>query len=176
MNHSDHVRLLRKAIPANSGGVWADFGSGIGAFTLALRDLAGEKVIIYSIDKDKRSLRAQKERFDEMFPSSNVEFISADFTQKLELLPLDGFVAANSIHFHKNITQTLKRLARYLKPGGKAVIVEYNVDAGNTWVPYPFSFTTLKQITKDAGLSEPELLDTEPSQFLNEIYAAKMKK
>ena len=40
MIHSDHVRLLRDGVP-QAGGVWADIGSGGGAFTLALADLLG---------------------------------------------------------------------------------------------------------------------------------------
>ena len=35
MNHRDHVNLLRRGVP-EPGGVWADLGSGAGAFTLAL--------------------------------------------------------------------------------------------------------------------------------------------
>lgn len=38
MNHADHVKLLRDGIHA-PGGIWAYFGSGHGAFTLALADL-----------------------------------------------------------------------------------------------------------------------------------------
>jgi len=38
MDHKDHVNLLRNGI-TNAGGVWADFGSGQGAFTLALAEL-----------------------------------------------------------------------------------------------------------------------------------------
>jgi len=40
MKHTEHVNLLRRGIPA-PGGVWADFGSGTGAFTLALAELTG---------------------------------------------------------------------------------------------------------------------------------------
>ena len=38
MDHAEHVNFLRNGIPA-TGGVWADFGAGRGAFTLALADL-----------------------------------------------------------------------------------------------------------------------------------------
>jgi hypothetical protein len=38
MDHPDHVNLLKPAdLPF--GGIWADFGAGSGAFTLALRVL-----------------------------------------------------------------------------------------------------------------------------------------
>ncbi len=46
MNHDDHVALLRGGI-AQPGGVWADFGSGTGAFTLALAELIGPTGVIH---------------------------------------------------------------------------------------------------------------------------------
>ena len=51
MDHEDHVYLLRGGVPG-VGGVWADLGSGRGAFTLALADLIGRTGHIYSVDKD----------------------------------------------------------------------------------------------------------------------------
>ena len=59
MNHTDHVRLLRDGI-ASAGGNWADFGSGAGAFTLALADLLKTNGEIYSIDQDSGALREQE--------------------------------------------------------------------------------------------------------------------
>src|SRR5450432_1175203 len=73
MNHSDHVRLLRKGVP-EPGGVWADLGSGSGAFTLALADLLGASGHIYSVDKDRRVLREQEQAMRSLFPSIMVEF------------------------------------------------------------------------------------------------------
>ena len=61
MVHRDHVSLIEKSI--KKGGIWADFGSGEGAFTLALRDVAGEDVEIYSIDADSHALQKQKNYF-----------------------------------------------------------------------------------------------------------------
>ncbi len=58
MNHRDHVNLLRSAIPA-PGGIWADVGSGSGAFTLALAELVGPQGVIYSVDRDEAALREQ---------------------------------------------------------------------------------------------------------------------
>ena len=56
MDRDDHVNLLS---PANlsRGGTWVDFGAGSGAFTLALRELAGPDAIIYAVDKDISALR-----------------------------------------------------------------------------------------------------------------------
>ncbi len=98
MEHRDHVNLLRRAIPG-PGGRWADLGSGEGAFTLALRDLIGTEGEIFSVDKDRGRLEAQRRIFRQRFPNSRVDFIHADFSRPLELPALDGIVMANSLHF-----------------------------------------------------------------------------
>ncbi len=60
----------------------------------------------------------------------------------------------------------------YLKPNGTLLLVEYNVDSGNMWVPYPLSFETWRKLAPQAGFSEPRLLATHPSRFLREFYSA----
>src|SRR5436305_5848269 len=97
MNHADHVRLLRDGV-LKPGGVWADLGSGWGAFTLALADLIGPSGEIYSVDKDRGSLREQEQAMRSMFPQANVRYIDGDFTHPLDLPPLDGIILANSLH------------------------------------------------------------------------------
>jgi len=56
MDHADHLNLIRKGVP-NKGGIWAEFGSGRGAFTMALAELIGLNGEIFSVDKDRRALR-----------------------------------------------------------------------------------------------------------------------
>lgn len=173
MVHKDHVGLIEKGIVRNGGGIWADFGSGDGAFTLALRDIAGPDVHIYSIDQQESRLSNQKEQFDAMFPQSHIDFLSSDFTKPLDLPPLDGIIAANSIHFFQQHVEVIKKLASYLKPGGSFVIVEYNADKGNMYVPYPFTYEQFAEFAKEAGLKNPQLLSKVPSGMLDEMYAAK---
>lgn len=172
MTHSDHISFLAKAIPKNSGGIWADLGSGEGAFTLALRDLVGCEAIIYSIDTDEDRIAIQKQLFTKEFPNSSIHFLVADFTQSLPLPPLDGILMANSLHFIKDQQSFLVQLRNYLKPHGKLILVEYNVDKGNKWVPYPLSFNTFTQLALNSGYIKPILLEKKLSQFLNEIYSA----
>ena len=90
----------------------------------------------------------------------------------LELPPLDGVIMANSLHFHRNKDAILQRVYGYLKPGGQFLLVEYNVDRGNPWVPYPFSYGTWEAMAQRNGFAEPRLLATHPSRFLEEIYSA----
>ncbi len=171
MNHQDHVRLLQRAIPVR-GGVWADLGSGEGAFTLALRDLLGPEGQILSVDKDQGRLAAQQRIFRERVPDSRIQFIHADFSHPLALPSLDGIVMANSLHFFRDKEPILRQVGAYLRAEGRLVLVEYNVDRGNMWVPYPCSFETFRVLAPRAGLAEPQLLATAPSHFLREFYSA----
>ncbi len=172
MDHSDHVNLLR---PANlkPGGTYADFGAGSGAFTLALRELVGLDSTIHAVDKDKSALyeleKAHRARFDS---TRNLLLLSNDFSRPLDLPPLDGIVMANSLHFFKDKEKILRHVREFLKPNGALIIVEYNVDSGNLWVPYPLTFETYHRLTPLAGFSEPRLLAKAPSRFLKEFYSA----
>jgi SAM-dependent methyltransferase len=99
-------------------------------------------------------------------------FVQADFTRPLDVPPLDGIVAANSLHYVRDKTALLRRLRGYLKPTGRLLVVEYNADQGNPWVPHPFSFATFGSLAQAAGYREPTLIATYPSRFLREIYSA----
>lgn len=172
MDHKDHVDLLR---PANltAGGTWADFGAGSGAFTLALRELVGPHANIYAVDKDQRALRELEKAHREKFTTSqNIHTVRADFSGVLSLPPLDGIVMANSLHYFKDREKTLRHVRSFLKLHGALLLVEYNVDSGNPWVPYPLSFETYCLLAPRAGFAEPQLLSTMPSRFLKEFYSA----
>ena len=171
MNHNDHIFLLRKGVP-DQGGTWADFGSGGGAFTLALADLIGRQGHIYSVDKDRGSLREQERALRSSFPNIAVEYIAADFTQRLQLPPLDGIVMANSLHFVRNKRPVLETIREMLKPGGRLVLVEYGSDRGNPWVPHPISFDTWSRTAEDAGFVGTVLLHTVPSRYFGSMYSA----
>jgi ubiquinone/menaquinone biosynthesis C-methylase UbiE len=172
MDHTDHVNLLKPAGLAR-GGLWADFGAGSGAFTLALSDLIGLGAEIYAIDKDRAGLgkleRSHREHFG---TSQNLHLVRADFTGVLSLPPLDGVVMANSLHYFKDQIKVLRHVQSFLKLNGALLLVEYNADSGNPWVPYPLSFETYCGLAPRAGFSEPRLLATVPSRFLREFYSA----
>ncbi|MBL8063894.1 MAG: class I SAM-dependent methyltransferase [Anaerolineales bacterium] len=172
MDHHDHVNLIK---PANldEGGSWADLGAGSGAFTFALREVAGSTASIHVVDKDRSSLSQLEREFQSRFGSiENLHIHTGDFSRPLDLPPLDGVIAANSLHYFKNKVKVLQHIKSLLKPGGKLIVIEYNVDSGNPWVPYPFSFPTFRKLALDSGFAEPRLLATHPSRFLREFYSA----
>lgn len=173
MEHIDHVNLLRPA-QLTIGSRWADLGAGSGAFTLALRELLGPSSDIYAVDTDRPRLAELQRAWQIRFGSdtSRLHLLSADFTRPLDLPPLDGVLMANSLHFFKDKQRVLRHVQSFLKPGGSLLLVEYNVDSGNTWVPYPFSFETWRVLAQQAGFSEPQLLATRSSGFLRGFYSA----
>lgn len=172
MDHADHVALLREAVePAGS---WADIGAGEGAFTLALADLLGPGGRIVAVDRDRAALAKNAEAVGTQFPGVALTNLTADFTRPFGLPPLDGLVAANSLHFVPRLRQVevIRALVGHLRPGGRFVVVEYDADRGNPWVPHPFTETTWAELATAAGLVDPYPLGRVPSRFLGAIYSA----
>ena len=79
---------------------------------------------------------------------------------------------ANSLHYVRDKPTLLQRLRGYLRPAGRLLLVEYNVDAGNAWVPYPLSYPTWEALAQRNGFSATQLLERVPSRFLGEMYSA----
>jgi SAM-dependent methyltransferase len=177
MQHTDYVTLLRGAVPT-PGGVWADFGSGQGAYTLALAELIGPGSTIYSVDRDASGLAVQAKLMAERFPQVQLKPINADFTMPVQpaLPKLDGLLIANALHLvpsHQK-AEVIKLLKSYLKPGGRMVVVDYNGNNGNSWVPYPQSFANLEPLARQAGFETVRQVSTYPSNFLKEFFSAEL--
>jgi ubiquinone/menaquinone biosynthesis C-methylase UbiE len=172
LDHADHVALLRDAVVP--GGTWADIGAGTGAFTLALAELLGPGGRIVAMDRDDGALAIAAEAVTARFPDVEIETLVADFTGPLRLPVLDGLVAANSLHFVARDRQVdvVRSLASHLGARGRFVVVEYDADHGNPWVPHPFAYDSWARLAADAGLLETRRLHRVPSRFLGGIYSA----
>jgi ubiquinone/menaquinone biosynthesis C-methylase UbiE len=171
MDHTDHVNLLRRGVP-HPGSTWADFGSGSGAFTLALAELLGPGGIIHSVDRDTGALRTQQNEMRRRFPLVVAHYHAADYCTTLTLPQLDGLVAANTLHFHRDQASIVRLFKRYLRADGRMLVVEYNIDQGNYAVPFPLPFVTWEALAAECGFRHTELLTTRQSRFLREIYSA----
>ncbi|GAB5491155.1 MAG: hypothetical protein Phog2KO_13700 [Phototrophicaceae bacterium] len=170
MNHQDHVTLIKKGV--SGSGVWADLGSGRGAFTLALADCLDKQSKLYSVDIDSRSLKTQEMRLQTEFPDIDANFIRGDFTHPLDLPPLDGILMANSLHFVQDKLPVLHLIRSYLKEEGRLIMVEYDTAEGNYAVPYPMTFAMWSQLAEEAGFSQTKLLATRPSRFLGQFFSS----
>jgi SAM-dependent methyltransferase len=173
MDHRDHVALIRGGIRGR-GGTWADIGAGEGAFTLALADLLGPGARIVAVDRDAGALRTNEAAVAVRFPATELTNLVADLEGPLDLPPLDGLVAANSLHYVPRARQVaaIRSLAAHLRPGAPFIVVEYDADRGNPWVPHPFSSRAWARLATAAGLEDTTEIGRVPSRFLGSIYAA----
>jgi SAM-dependent methyltransferase len=165
----DHLALIAKAV---HGGAWADLGSGGGAFTAALCRLLGPGARIFSVDRDARALRSQERELRGRFPHARVDFIAADFADHLSLSGLAGVVMANSLHFQRDACAVITNVSRCMAPEGSIVVVEYDIETPNPWVPFPLPFERLREVAECAGLSPPRMLDSRPSRYHRRVYSA----
>ena len=154
------------------GETWLELGSGAGAFTLALADLLGRGGTIHSIDQDRGALASQATAIRAHDGGVRLDQRAADFTRPLGFSGMQGVLMANSLHFVRDKAPVLALVRSYLAPGGRFVLVEYDADQGNHWVPHPISYTTWLAVAPAAGFSGARLLGRVPSRFLNAIYAS----
>jgi SAM-dependent methyltransferase len=124
--------------------------------------------LIYAIDTNpglKRSV------------SSNqivIEPRESDFiTDSLNLTNLDGILMANALHFVKDKNGFLKKAKKMLKNKGLFLMVEYDTDIPNPWVPYPVSFLKLKELFLDEGYKDIRKLQERKSIYnKGSLYSA----
>ena len=167
MQLPEAISLIQKGIdPQSSPQTWADLGAGKGLFSEALLSLLQPASIIHAVDINKRSN-----------PQHNPSIIlhQANFaTDKLPIPALDGILMANSLHYVQDQVACIKQLKTYLRnSGGVIILVEYDTNKGNEWVPYPVSFARAQKIFGQAGFSKIEKIGERSSIYSNNsMYAA----
>lgn len=145
MTSADARSLIEKALPDKVKSTWIDLGCGSGTFTYALADLLGDGSKIIAIDRLNQHLGTKRGKVE-------LEFVQADFEmQNLMYEQLDGILIANALHFVKDHFRFIERIRPWLKHGGKLIIIEYDTDKGNQWVPFPLTYERTSQLLKDAG-------------------------
>jgi ubiquinone/menaquinone biosynthesis C-methylase UbiE len=171
MNDRDALALLRAAVPAAEGEVWADLGAGTGVFTRALAALVGPAGRVIAVDRDARALAALRGRAAEGGAAA-VEVVVGDVAGPLALPPLDGAVMANVLHFVADAAGTLRRVAGVLRPGGRLVLMEYEGRRPGPWTPYPVDAARFVELAAASGFTPPRIAARRPSRFGGEIYVA----
>jgi len=171
MKHEDHVALIRGGVEG-AGRRWLELGAGDGEFTLALADMLGDGGEIVAVDLDKWALAELEGRVGAAFAGTRIETRVEDFTRRLPPGPFDGVLAANSLHFVADLAPVLEAIRDVLAAGGRLVLVEYDAEHGNPYVPHPIPMGRWRTIATAAGFTEPRLLHRVPSRFLGSIYGA----
>ncbi len=165
--------LIRDAVPPG-GGEWADLGAGEGLFTRVLVELLGPAARVHALDRDRDAI-ARLERLAGRMPS--VVPLLADFSHPIDPPGgaegrLDGIVLANSLHFVADASAVLARLARWLRPGGRVVLIEYDRRPASRWVPHPIPAERWPALADAAGLSRPAVVARRRSAFGGDLYVA----
>lgn len=166
MQLPEAISLIQKGIvPHSSPQTWADLGAGKGLFSAALLTILPPGSTIHAVD-----LHAQPN----LQHHSSIIFHQADFVKdKLPFPTLDGILMANSLHYVKEQVACIKQLKKHLRNGAGFILIEYDTDSGNQWVPFPVSFARAQSIFGDAGFSKIEKIGERPSVYRgNSIYAA----
>ena len=171
MDVRDAIALIAPAVPR--GGTWAELGAGSGTFTRGLASLVGPTGRVLAVERDRR-MTERLARLGGDPDEAEVHAVVADFTGALDLPPLDGVLLANSLHFVPSDTQaeTLERIARRVRAGGRVVLVEYEREIGSRWVPYPVAFARLRELGRAAGLGAPMRVGERRSAVGGTMYAA----
>ena len=169
MEFEEMINLIRPGVDQD-GGVWADLGAGTGNFSRALAFLLGPAATIYAVDRSSSALaglQAASARAAKLIP------VLGDFTHSLDLPMLDGILMANALHFVRDQVPVLRHLVRYLRPGGRFLVVEYVVHDSLRWVPYPVPFEQFQVLAAGAELAPPILVGRRRSPSTGiEMYAA----
>lgn len=165
------INLIHPGV-SDKTSVWADLGAGSGIFTLALNEILGFRGIVFAVDHRLDILR---EQLRIQYSRATIHLHEENFLNPMPFLPaLDGILMANTLHYVCNQESFLANLCdSHLKPGGTLLIVEYDRDFADPWVPYPLPLPHFERLASKIGLSLPEQIGRQRSIFGNQdLYAA----
>jgi SAM-dependent methyltransferase len=167
MQLSEAISLIQKGIiPHSTPQTWADLGCGNGLLSEALFSILLPGSTIHAVDLHKQP---------NLQHHPSIIFHQADFVKdKLPVPALDGILMANSLHYVQEQVACIKQLKTHLRNGaGVFILIEYDTERGNQWVPFPISFARAQSIFGDAGFSKIEKIGEHPSRYRRDpIYAA----
>jgi trans-aconitate methyltransferase len=148
---------------------WADLGAGSGLFTRALANYLQPGSSIIAVDEAIYGLRKLLLPPDISLQPMQADFDSHDFQPR----GLSGILMANALHFVKDQAGFLQRMRTAFAAKPCWLMVEYDMDTANPWVPYPLSFASLKKLFNSVGYETVEKISETPSAFgRSNIYAA----
>jgi ubiquinone/menaquinone biosynthesis C-methylase UbiE len=163
VRQADAVRLLSSPeLESREPQTWADLGCGDGVFTRALASLLGSGSTIHAMDLDAEALRA--------LPAEEHGVLIRRWTGDVTEMPwpfgtVDGQLLANVLHFLRDQRAFLRGCREQLAPNGHLLIIEYDTDRANPWVPYPVPLRALTNLCIDAGFARVVALGSRPSIY-----------
>lgn len=171
MQPAQAVALMRQGVGELSRAtVWLDLGAGKGLFSNALSQVLLPGSVIYAVDRVAVDWQSAT--------SVTINWLVQDFVTQLSSLPqADGILMANSLHYVKDQSTFLTSLYTHLHPGGQMLVLDYNMDRANTWVPYPVSFARLQNVVSSTPFQKPVMLASVASVYHPEgMYLARLSR
>jgi SAM-dependent methyltransferase len=179
MRPAEAAEFLRPGVDPRHR-VWADLGAGSGTFTQALRQLLGSGATIYAVDADRNAV-ARLQRLASTSSAATVVPVEADIADlasspELDHVTWDAALLANVLHYFADPVRVLDDLASRIRPGGRAVLIEYDRTTANPWVPYPIPLKRAQNLASSAGLDWHGVVAQRPSRYHGTMYCGVLER
>lgn len=170
MQVGDAVAMLAGSGLESLGAMtWADLGCGDGTFTVALADLLAPRSVIHAIDRDRSALKRIPSHRHDVRIHPHV----GDFIEPWPFGSVDGILMANSFHYVANQEAFVRACESRMTSPRRFLVVEYDTNQGNAWVPYPVSRSRLAELFGGYSLRS---LGSRPSRYQRaRLYAELME-
>ncbi len=144
MTISDAKEMIASAKFTPESQTWLDLGCGSGTFTLALAALLPKGSKVIGVDKSVQKLPEQSSN------GNSIEFIQQNISEVLNFNEeISGVLMANSLHYIKNQSEFIQQLKNLMPNSFNLIMVEYDSDIPNQWVPFPVFVTRLHKLFKN---------------------------
>ncbi len=161
---------IMKALAFRPGERVADLGAGTGYFTFQLADAVGPTGTVWALDTAPEMIEYLDFRVKAR-QAANVKLRKVERDDPgLEPGSVDTILMVDMIHYVKDRTEYVKRLAPGLAPGGRIVIIDYipKPVSERPWGPPPEQQFPREQLDKEmaaAGFKVAQAYDFLPEQF-----------
>jgi arsenite methyltransferase len=148
----------------------ADLGSGGGFFTLSFAGRTGKNGKVYAVDTQPKYLDFIRRRSEREGLNNIVLVKVMDIENKLPEAGLDLVFARNVFHHLPAPAASFQNLRKFLKPGGRVVIIEHRPKKGFGFVSLFKHHTSVQTIIQEmdkAGFRLLSSADFLPDQTFN---------
>lgn len=161
-------KMIETGIPTSENSLWVDLGCGAGTFTYALAGLLKTSNKIIAIDRQLQKLEKELEGCEIEFRKSNIESDPFSFQQ------VNGILMANSLHYVRDQSSFIKKLKNQLTKDGRIILVEYDTETSNQWVPFPVSFNKAQKLFCENGFKAVKKIGERKSVYNSGLMYASL--
>lgn len=165
INELKPVKLLKDIAHIKDGMICIDLACGTGTLAIPMAELTGEKGRVYAVDRSYEMLEYLKHKS----PPENIVTIQGDVSVTgLDDKIADFCLMAFILHEVQKPESIILEAARLLKPGGRAMVVEWREDRESPG-PSPqvrVKRALLKQLFEENGFSDGEFVNWSENYYI----------